>query len=233
MGGRKSIHILAHRGNLRGPDPERENTVSYLKEALRNGFSVEFDVNFDPGHQRLVLSHDENPHAPERDPEAFLHEAGKHGLHALNVKNLLSVEGIVQTLQRNGGTNRFFLFDFELLTEDLAGCRFWMRSLAKRGLRVAYRISDREPFLEDYVRWPWVKLIWLDEFDTPWVKEGDVAALSAAGKTVFYVSPELHGENDLDKIRYRWREVVSWGIDGICTDYPLLLRQTMDGGDHD
>ena len=35
---------IAHRGNFRGKNPERENTFAYLKEAIIAGFEVEVDV---------------------------------------------------------------------------------------------------------------------------------------------------------------------------------------------
>ncbi len=34
---------IAHRGNLEGPNKERENEPSYLKEAIEAGYDVEVD----------------------------------------------------------------------------------------------------------------------------------------------------------------------------------------------
>ena len=36
--------FIAHRGNLFGPQPDKENTISYIDTALQNGFAVEVDV---------------------------------------------------------------------------------------------------------------------------------------------------------------------------------------------
>ena len=48
--------LISHRGNLHGKQPERENTVQYINEALDKGFDVEIDLwgkdNF------LYLGHD-------------------------------------------------------------------------------------------------------------------------------------------------------------------------------
>lgn len=38
------LRLISHRGNLNGPNPDRENTLSYLKEALAAGYDVECDV---------------------------------------------------------------------------------------------------------------------------------------------------------------------------------------------
>ena len=38
------MRIISHRGNLNGPDKDKENTESYLIEALERGFDIEFDI---------------------------------------------------------------------------------------------------------------------------------------------------------------------------------------------
>ena len=52
--------FVSHRGNINGPQPERENTVEYIQEALDKGFDVEIDVW---ARNQLWLGHDkpENP----------------------------------------------------------------------------------------------------------------------------------------------------------------------------
>jgi len=48
---------IAHRGNLYGPDPERENTPDAISEALALGYDVEIDIWLVDG--KLYLGHDE------------------------------------------------------------------------------------------------------------------------------------------------------------------------------
>jgi hypothetical protein len=36
--------LIAHRGNITGPNPLRENSPDYINEALQNGYDVEVDV---------------------------------------------------------------------------------------------------------------------------------------------------------------------------------------------
>ena len=50
------MKLIAHRGNTAGRQPERENTVSYLKEALDQGYEAECDVIFHNG--KMYLGHD-------------------------------------------------------------------------------------------------------------------------------------------------------------------------------
>lgn len=38
------MKIIAHRGNLSGPNPDRENSPIYIEEAISEGFDVEIDL---------------------------------------------------------------------------------------------------------------------------------------------------------------------------------------------
>lgn len=40
----KNVKIIAHRGNLSGPNPLKENSPDYIEEALSEGFDVEIDL---------------------------------------------------------------------------------------------------------------------------------------------------------------------------------------------
>lgn len=49
--------IISHRGNIRGPVPDKENRPSYIDCAIGNGYQVEIDVRSINGE--LWLGHDE------------------------------------------------------------------------------------------------------------------------------------------------------------------------------
>ena len=50
------MQIIAHRGNLTGPNRDRENMSSYVREAVKAGFGVEIDLW---GKDRqLLMGHD-------------------------------------------------------------------------------------------------------------------------------------------------------------------------------
>ncbi len=55
---------IAHRGNLDGPNPERENHPDYIKKALTIGYNVEVDVWYDEGY---FLGHDSPIHHISKD----------------------------------------------------------------------------------------------------------------------------------------------------------------------
>ena len=51
------MKIISHRGNIRGPVPDKENRPSYIDCAIGNGYDVEIDVRSIGG--KLWLGHDE------------------------------------------------------------------------------------------------------------------------------------------------------------------------------
>jgi len=55
------MRLIAHRGNLRGPDSARENRKDYLDAALDAGFDAELDIWV--VKNQLFLGHD-GPHYP-------------------------------------------------------------------------------------------------------------------------------------------------------------------------
>lgn len=52
------IKLIAHRGNIEGPQPELENSPSYIKSALMEGYDVEIDL-WCIDSSSLYLGHDE------------------------------------------------------------------------------------------------------------------------------------------------------------------------------
>tara|TARA_R110001592_G_scaffold24785_5_gene95094 strand:+ start:5128 stop:5577 length:450 start_codon:yes stop_codon:yes gene_type:complete len=51
--------LISHRGNICGPNREKENTLEYIQKALDLGFDVEIDVW---GRSQLWLGHDKPEH---------------------------------------------------------------------------------------------------------------------------------------------------------------------------
>jgi hypothetical protein len=52
-------NIIAHRGNIKGPNPKKENSLSYINAALNEGYGCEIDVWYDKG---WWLGHDKPQH---------------------------------------------------------------------------------------------------------------------------------------------------------------------------
>lgn len=54
-----SPRLIAHRGNVHGPNNEQENKLSHIQKALDAGYDVEIDLWYDPLRNELKLGHDE------------------------------------------------------------------------------------------------------------------------------------------------------------------------------
>jgi hypothetical protein len=52
------MKLIAHRGNVHGPKPDRENSIAYIEEAITEGYDVEIDLRVE--NNRCYLGHD-NP----------------------------------------------------------------------------------------------------------------------------------------------------------------------------
>lgn len=53
------MKLIAHRGNVNGPDPSKENNPEYIEQAISQGFDVEIDINYSTLDKSLYLGHDE------------------------------------------------------------------------------------------------------------------------------------------------------------------------------
>ena len=76
--------LIAHRGNTNGKQPERENTVAYIEEALAKGYHCEIDIcKFDG--EKFYLGHDEPQEAVSikwlRDQQLWCHAKSEEALH--------------------------------------------------------------------------------------------------------------------------------------------------------
>ena len=72
-------YIISHRGNISGPNPERENHPNYILEAINGGFHVEIDLRVI--NNKLYLGHDDPQYPIEVD---FLYN-DNFWIHAKNI----------------------------------------------------------------------------------------------------------------------------------------------------
>lgn len=54
------MKLIAHRGNINGPNKSRENSLEYIDEAINLGYDVEIDIRHDSQEKKLYLGHDES-----------------------------------------------------------------------------------------------------------------------------------------------------------------------------
>ena len=133
-------------------------------------------------------------------------------------------EQLVQFLRQHDLVKQVFLFDFELLESTPGETAVTIHAIDPE-IRLAARVSDRYgESIEQAASITAASIIWLDEFDSLWVTASDVARLKDLGRTIYAISPEIHGFSMTDT-ETRWRQFQEWGVDGICTDYPVRAER--------
>ena len=53
------MKLIAHRGNINGPDSLMENNPEYIENAISQGYDVEIDIRCDDITKEFYLGHDE------------------------------------------------------------------------------------------------------------------------------------------------------------------------------
>ena len=53
------MKLISHRGNILGPNPQKENSLEYIDSAINLGYDVEIDIRHSEEEQKLYLGHDE------------------------------------------------------------------------------------------------------------------------------------------------------------------------------
>jgi glycerophosphoryl diester phosphodiesterase len=216
--------ILAHRGNLEGPDRAGENRLSTVARALALGFGLETDLRRDAAGG-LYISHDPAEGSLERAQDhAALWKRHPGALVALNLKELGYEAATLELLRSHGVLAHTFLFDMELIEPDPGATAARFCALDPSVL-LAARVSDRGETPARALALPG-PYVWLDEMDGPWATPADLADLKAAGRKLIAVSRDLHGAPAASCFG-RWDELAAMGVDGICTDWPVLLAQRL------
>ena len=220
------MQVLCHRSNLAGIDRAKENTLQAARSCLDRGWGIETDIRRS-SNGLFYISHDQAELTEENDADAFcaLFRCFPGATIALNIKELGYESDLLEYLSEQQVGQQIFLFDMELLEEHTGQTASLFRRLDPE-IRLAARVSDHDETIAGALSVTPADTIWLDEFDHLWVAESDIKCLKDAGKTIHAVSPEVHGFS-MAEMQRRWREFYRWGVDGICTDHPVLLARSL------
>jgi hypothetical protein len=93
------MKLIAHRGNINGPDPSKENKPEYIEQAISQGYDVEIDIRYSPLDKGLYLGHDE--------PE---YKVTWHWLSGLRDRLWIHCKNIEALYEFNYGTSGFNYF---------------------------------------------------------------------------------------------------------------------------
>lgn len=116
------MKIISHRGNLNGPEQNRENTLESIDYAIYLGFDVELDVFFI--NHTLYLGHDLNIILP---PPKFLNyllnNSNRLWIHCKNIEALVYLKDYT-SLNTFGHSND----DFVLTSKKYIFCKPGLKS---------------------------------------------------------------------------------------------------------
>jgi hypothetical protein len=130
------MKLISHRGNLNGPNKERENHPDYIYEALQAGYDVEIDVWWVDG--KFKLGHD----GPQYDfPfDLLTNFYNKLWIHCKNMDAL----SYLNELDSNGSKLNYFSHEEDLGVLTSRGY-IWSTHLYDRGILVMPEVFNREP----------------------------------------------------------------------------------------
>lgn len=142
---------------------------------------------------------------------------------------------LAESVCEHGLRNRSFIFNL-----GMEAC-MTIRELDK-DIKLGVIVSDRE--FEEFVYLPDIIKKAPDIFDIVWAAEfeniyssGFFNNVKAAGKQVYAVSPELHRNLGHPKAFTGYQEIwpmlYDWGLDGICTDFPIELSESIRSASHE
>jgi hypothetical protein len=128
--------LISHRGNISGPNPEKENHPEYILAALQAGYDVEIDVWFENG--KFMLGHDEPQY--EFPFELLDKNYPKLWVHCKNMDAL----SVLNNLDPSGNKVNYFMHESGLGVLTSKGY-IWSTNIFNRGILVMPEAFDKEP----------------------------------------------------------------------------------------
>lgn len=222
------MKIFAHRGiHHNYPD----NSYLALKLALDMGFSVEADIRLSKDKQ-LIMFHNNNLDSYKSLKalkfEEVLNLINKYkgeDLIALHIKepyNQNFLKSILTLIQNKALEKKIFIFDI-----DINLLPFLKRQYPK--VRIGVSVAEKKYFpffyfLEEIIDNKFIDAVWADEWEGELYNNRFFKSISEKGKKSYAVSPELHNNRlSISQCKNKWKKLFTWGVDGICTDYPQEL----------
>jgi len=242
--------IFAHRGLGFGLD---ENSFSAFEESLRKGFSIEIDVQktldgiiiitHDSNLKKLfglnklvtetkfseIKKIDTNQRLITFDRVCDLFNKYKSNkikiaIHVKDEDQKDILTDLIKIVEDKNLLNCFFFFDLSLkgakLVKDI-------NPSIKVGISVGEKRYNKTIYLwRDIANFKYFDIVWWDEWKKGLYNRSNFQDIKKKDKTVFAISPELHKAHPRsDDYISVWKELIDFGVDGICTNYPLELRK--------
>jgi hypothetical protein len=245
------VIILDHRSSGATSAGHMENTLEAFGWSLERGYGIETDIRMQSDGD-IVISHEDltaeeasgGGHLPTLDEFFSLLGVTKRisrdtiALHLkLGEQTPVMIKQLVTKINEHNLASIVFVFDLTRQAVDE-----FARHDPGRMIRLAislgadhhsgtiYTAADLDLFAD-------VPIIWWDEwgvvngqrYDGQLYTANNVKALKARGKKIFAISPDVAYQSSHPLALNRkylsvWQKMISWDIDGICTDVPKELE---------
>lgn len=219
------MEILSHRGL---GFEELENSKTAFEKALSNGFGLEMDVLLSKNGQ-VVISHELAEERPVNFHEIISLFQKTDKTVAVHLKKQ-SEEVWRPVCQGLRGVPNIFLFDPTIKSAKAIKTEF-------PEIKLAFSVGEKHfsetiYYLDEVINLSECDYIWWDEWETPGkiYNIHQLKKIREAGKKVYAISPELHSKTwpshkQSQNPEECWKILKEMNIDGICTDYPMQLRE--------
>ena len=199
------IEIFAHRAIFENKD----NSLEGIEHCLKSGFNVEIDVR--KKDESFYLSHDpqENGDSFYMACEIIKRNSKKAAIH---IKEDFDIKNLVDFIYEYNIEKKCFIYS------TLQDCD----QLKKfENIKYAYYQNKFENKIS-------AKILWCDESNEVWYDQKTFSEHKKNNRTIITMSKELLKPCEIGEIRNEWNRLIDLKVDGICTDFPLLLKEYLN-----
>ena len=204
------MEIIAHRGFWK--KKVDQNTQASFKMAIEYGYGIETDIRDKNG--QIVISHD-LPRGKVLKLKDLLNlyvKKSSNSTLALNIKSDGLQTELVKLIRQYDIKN-YFIFDMSI-PENI--------KYLKTSLEIYARLSEYEKNYKNFN----CKGLWIDQFNSDWVKPKKIIHLLKSKKKVCLVSSELHNRHK----GQLWNMILENNINKynnfmLCTDFPNKAKK--------
>ena len=199
------IEIFAHRAIYEN----KENSLEGIEYCLKSGFNIEIDVR--KKDDIFYLSHDPQENGDLFDIACQLIKQNSK-LAAIHVKDNFDIKNLVDFIYDYNIENKCFIFS---TLQDY--------NQLKKFENIKYASYQNKSENENDA-----KILWCDESGEVWYNQKIFSEHKKNNRTIITMSKELLKPCEIDEIINEWSRLIKLEVDGICTDFPLLLKEYLN-----
>ena len=140
--------LIAHRGNILGPDEKKENKPDYIINSIKEGFDCEIDLRYDNLSNQFYLGHDSNQYKISK--EWLLEYKDNLWIHckdfdSLNILSLFDEAKAVSIPEKNADKIKLKAMIKRSLDIDIIKDKFFQLSLTEYMTQSFHRFQIHIP----------------------------------------------------------------------------------------